>query len=139
MPDGGSYLPRMPPRSPLIWAYTYRLVPPQPAEKLRAVRTLLAQEHRTAARRAAIWEGRLVVDERIAHILVLSDSTYLDHEVNQRLEDALRAIDAGFAVTVPLAVPGVGHGHARTNTKPVANKVATKVARKVAKKVARKK
>jgi hypothetical protein len=122
----------MPPRSPLIWAYTYRLVPPQPAEKLRAVRALLAHEHRAAARRAAIWEGRLVVDERIAHILVLSDSPNLDHEVNQRLEDALRAIDAGFAVTVPLAVPGAVHGHTRTNAKKVAKPVAKPVAKKTA-------
>lgn len=123
--------------SPVIWAYTYRLVPPQPASKLRAVKALLAKEHRAAKQRAAVWEGRLVVDERIAHILVLSDSPNLDHEVNQRLEDALRAIDAGFAVTVPLAVPRIGRALPRSL--PAAAKVVrkTKVAPKVALKAKR--
>lgn len=90
----------------MIWAYTYRLVPPQSADRLRKVKALLEHEHREATRRAGTWEGRLVTDERISHILVLSDSPDLDHEVNQRLERELQAIDADFAVTVPLAVSG---------------------------------
>jgi hypothetical protein len=94
----------MTPLPPLIWAYSYRLVPPQPAEILRKVKTLLDREHRDATKRDATWEGRFVVDERIAHILVLSDSPDLDLAVNHRIEAALRAIDAGYAVTVPLAV-----------------------------------
>ncbi len=92
-----------PPR--IIWAYSYRLVPPLPVAQLRKVKALLEQEHRDAVKRDATWEGRLVVDERIAHILVLSDTPDLDLAANHRIEAALRAVDAGYAVTVPLAVP----------------------------------
>ncbi len=92
----------LPPR--VIWAYTYRLVPPQSAERLHKVKAMLAHEHREAVARDGTWEGRMVVDDRVAHILVLSDSPDLDLDVNKRLEAELRAIDSGFAVTVPLAV-----------------------------------
>lgn len=87
-----------------IWAYTYTLVPPRSAEELRSIRKVLDNERRAAAVRDARWEARLVNDERISHILVLSDSPDVDVEVNNRLEAALRAIGAGFAITVPMAV-----------------------------------
>jgi hypothetical protein len=94
----------LPPR--IIWAYTYRLTPPQSAARLRKVKALLVQEHREAVLREGTWEGRMVVDERVAHILVLSDSPDLGRDVNKRLEAEFRAIDSGFAVTVPFAVNG---------------------------------
>ncbi len=87
-----------------IWAYTYRLVPPQSPERLARIKALLKHEAAEATLREGTWKGRLVVDERVANILVISDSPKLDHEVNQRLEAELRLIDAQFAVTVPLAV-----------------------------------
>ena len=87
-----------------IWAYRYRLMPPQSPDRLHKIRALLAQESREAVRRNGVWQARVVVEDRASHILVLSDSPDLDLQVNQRLEDALRAIDAAFAVTVPLAV-----------------------------------
>jgi hypothetical protein len=92
------------PRKKIIWAYSYQLVPPQPADKLREVKSLLDREHHAAKAREGTWEGRLVVDERIAAILVLSDSPELDVESNKRVEHALRAVNAGFSVTVPMAV-----------------------------------
>lgn len=95
-----------PPRA--IWAYTYRLTPPQSAERLRKVKAMLAKEHREAVARDGMWEGRMVVDERVANILVLSDSPDLDREVNRRLEAELRAIDSGFAVTLPFEFHGNG-------------------------------
>ncbi len=94
-----------PPTRP-IWAYTYRLVPPQSPERLRRIKALLEHEGRQAVLRDGTWKGQLVVDERVANILVISDSPKLDHEANVRLEAELRAIDAGFAVTVPLEVEG---------------------------------
>lgn len=96
----------LPPR--VIWAYTYRLTPPQSASRLRKVKAMLVEEHREAVLREGTFEGRMVVDERVAHILVLSDSPDLDRDVNKRLEAELRAIDSGFAVTVPFAVDGDG-------------------------------
>lgn len=95
-----------PPRA--IWAYTYRLTPPQSAERLRKVKAMLAREHREAVARDGTWEGRMVVDERVANILVLSDSPDLDRDVNRRLEAELRAIDSGFAVTLPFEFHGNG-------------------------------
>lgn len=97
----------LPPR--VIWAYTYRLTPPQSAERLRKVKAMLAKAHRDAVARDGTWEGRMVVDERVANILVLSDSPDLDRDVNRRLEAELRAIDSGFAVTLPFEFHGEGH------------------------------
>lgn len=89
----------------VLWAYTYRLDPPQPAARLKGVRVLLAREHAAATERAGTWEGRLVSDERVSHILVLADSPDLTAEVNKRLEIALQSISAGFNVTVPMVLP----------------------------------
>lgn len=92
-------------RAPIIWAYTYRLDPPQPAARLKGVRLLLEREHAAAAERAGTWEGRLVADDRVSHILVLSDTPDLTSEANRRLEIALQLIDARFVLTVPMVVP----------------------------------
>lgn len=96
----------MTPPTRTLWAYTYRLDPPQTVTRLKAVRALLEREHTAALSRTGTWEGRLVVDDRISHILVLSDSPQLDGDVNRRLETALRALDASFALTVPMAISG---------------------------------
>jgi len=74
--------------------------------RLRRIRALLAEEHALVAADQGTWEGRLVVDERVAHILVLSDSPDMTRDVNQRIEVELTRLGAGFSVTVPLAVPG---------------------------------
>lgn len=101
----GPYVPVM--TSPLtpLWAYTYKLVPPQSASRLKAIRALLAREHADAKTRDARWEGRLVVDDRISHILVVSESPELDLAVNQRIEAKLRALKADFELTVPMPMP----------------------------------
>lgn len=92
-------------KPPIIWAYTYRLEPPQPPARLKAVKVLLEREHAAAAARAGTWEGRLVADDRVSHILVLSDSPDLTSEPNRRLEIALQSIEARFSLTVPMVVP----------------------------------
>lgn len=92
----------------LIWAYSYRLAPPRGAAKLRALRTLLGEVNNASLTDAGMFQGRLVVGGRIAHILVLSDSPELDREVNRRIEAELHTLDATFSVTVPLAVSDHG-------------------------------
>jgi hypothetical protein len=87
-----------------IWAYTYELDAPQSVESLDEIEALLDSERFSARERAGTWVGRLVVDDRIAHILVLSDSPDLDLDANKRLERALRALNAHFSLTVPMAV-----------------------------------
>jgi hypothetical protein len=86
------------------WAYAYQIVPPQPEDRLRAVKVLLDHEGAQARVRERTWEGRFVVEQQVTHILVVSDSPDQDLEVNQRLEEELRGLEAGFALTVPMAV-----------------------------------
>ena len=87
-----------------IWAYAYEIVPPQAELRLRAIRTLLDQEHSDATLRARTWEGRLVRQQQISHIMVVSDSPDQDREVNRRLEAELKELQAGFSLTAPMAV-----------------------------------
>jgi hypothetical protein len=89
---------------PVIWAYTYKIDPPQPPERLNAIKDLLDRESAAARTRAATWEARLVVDERISHILVLSDTPDLSSEANRRLELELKGLQAAYSLTVPMAV-----------------------------------
>src|SRR5688572_29314804 len=87
-----------------IWAYSYEFTPPQPEVRLRAIKTLLEQEHLEATADARKWEGRLVVSHEVTHILVVSDSPDQDREVNRRLAAALRNLAAAYSITVPLGV-----------------------------------
>src|SRR5688572_19402934 len=87
-----------------IWAYSYEFTPPQPEVRLRAIKTLLEQEHLEATSDARKWEGRLVVSHEVTHILVVSDSPDQDREVNRRLAAALRNLEAAYSITVPLGV-----------------------------------
>lgn len=87
-----------------MWAYAYEIVPPQPEERLRAIKTLLDQEHSDARRGARAWAGRLVLEPLVTHILVVTDSPEPNREVNRKLEAELLQLQAGFSVTTPLAV-----------------------------------
>jgi hypothetical protein len=86
------------------WAYAYQIVPPQPEDRLHAVKLMLDHEGAQAKVREQTWEGRFVVEQQVTHILVVSDSPDLDLDVNQRLEAELRGLEVGFALTVPMAV-----------------------------------
>jgi len=94
---------RTPPTKP-IWAYAYKFLPPQPAARLRAIKLLLDRAHTDAQRGARTWTGRVVVEEQITHILIVSDSPEQNHDVNRRLEAKLLELDAGFSMTMPVAV-----------------------------------
>jgi hypothetical protein len=87
-----------------IWAYAYQIVPPQPAERLHTITALLDREAMDAKTQARTWQGRLVAEEHVTHILVVSDSPEQDLEANHRVEAELRDLEAGFSVTVPMAL-----------------------------------
>lgn len=87
-----------------MWAYGYAITPPQPESRLAAIQALLDSEHTTAKGHARTWEGRFVHEEEVTHILVVTDSPDQHQAVNQKLEAALSAIEAGYALTAPLAV-----------------------------------
>ena len=87
-----------------IWAYAYEIVPPQPEDRLRAIKALLDDEHSAARRAARTWAGSVVLEQQMTHILVVSDSPEQNHEVNARLEAELKELKAGFSLTAPMAV-----------------------------------
>ena len=87
-----------------VWAYAYQILPSQSAARLHSIKTLLAHAHTEAQRDARTWTGRVVVEEQVTHILIVSDSPEQNHEVNRRLEAKLEELNAGFAMTVPVAV-----------------------------------
>ena len=91
-----------------IWAYAYQILPPQGAQRLHAIKTLLDHAHTEAQRGERTWTGRVVVEEQITHILIVSDSPEQNHEVNRQLEAKLQELKAGFAITVPVAVSDEG-------------------------------
>jgi hypothetical protein len=89
-----------------IWAYAFRIAPPQTRSRLRAVGALLDEEHSAAQDASRTWAGRLTLGKRVTHILIVSDSLARSRKVNRRLEVELRRLKVGFAVTEPVALPG---------------------------------
>jgi len=87
-----------------LWAYAYQIVPPQRSSRLATIRTLLRDETATARGGARTWSGRLVLERRATHILIVSDAPGRNHSINRRLEAELERLDAAFSVTEPLAV-----------------------------------
>ena len=85
-----------------IWAYAYQLSPPQLADRLRSIQPLLDDEQIDARRSGRTWTGRVVPEERITHILVVSDSPEQDHEGNRRLESELKELKARFSISPAL-------------------------------------
>jgi hypothetical protein len=87
-----------------IWVYGYQIVPPQTEGRMEPIRALLDDENSNARLGARTWNGRFVHEERITHILVVSDSPDQDREVNRRLESALKELEACFSVTAAMVV-----------------------------------
>lgn len=87
-----------------IWAYAYQILPPQAADSLGAIQTLLDHEHADAQRGARTWGGRVVLEPQVTLILVVSDSPEQNREVNRKLQAELQALPARFSITTPMAV-----------------------------------
>lgn len=87
-----------------LWAYAYQIVPPQAEDRLRTIKTLLDHERADAQRGARTWVGRVVLEQQMTHILVVSDSPEQNREVNRKLEAALKELKAGFSMTAPMTV-----------------------------------
>lgn len=87
-----------------MWAYAYQILPPQTADRLGSIQKTLDHAHADAQRDARTWTARVVLEQQITHILVVSDSPEQNQEVNSRLEATLKELEARFAVTAPMAV-----------------------------------
>ena len=116
---------RPPPAPRTVWAYAYQIVPPQPEDRLHSLRTLLDQERTDALSGARTWDGRLVTEQQVTHILIVSDSPELDLEANRHLEAELRKLKAGFAITAPLAASDEKAPPAVANMVPEADQQGT--------------
>ncbi len=90
----------------ILWAYAYQIVPPQPSGRLGPIRALLRNATAAARGGARTWSGRLVLERRATHILIVSDAHGRNHPINRQLESELEGLAAAFSVTAPLAVRG---------------------------------
>jgi tRNA/tmRNA/rRNA uracil-C5-methylase (TrmA/RlmC/RlmD family) len=90
--------------SKTIWTYAFQIEPPQTEHRLRTIKTLLEQEQADAERHARTWVGRVVREQQITHILVVSDSPEQSRDVNRRLEAEFKALAVGFSISAPMVV-----------------------------------
>ena len=93
-----------------LWAYAYRIVPPQPSRRLGPIRALLKDETAAARGGARTWSGRLVLERHATHILIVSDAPGRNQSINRLLEAELERLEAAFSVTEPLAAGGNAAG-----------------------------
>ena len=91
-------------RSGCVWAYAYRITPPQPKQRLDTIQALLDHEHGVALQEARSWAGRLVLERRATRILIVSDSPDQERAVDHRLASEVRRLQATLIRTVPLEI-----------------------------------
>lgn len=87
-----------------LWAYAYEIVPPKVDGQMKAIRALLEEEHLKARSAARTWAGRLVSEQQVTHILVVSDSPDQGTEFNRQIEKRLKDLRASFTLGLPAAV-----------------------------------
>lgn len=87
-----------------VWTYAYELKRPLPRAELATISKVLTRAHRDAQLTSSTWSGRLVAEEVITHILVVSDDSGFDKEISQQLETELLRLRAEYVRTLPLAV-----------------------------------
>ena len=94
-----------------LWAYAYKIVPPQQSQNLGTIRALLKDETAAAQGSTRVWSGRLVLEPDATHILIVSDDIRgRDHPINRQIEAELEKLEAAYDVTEPLAVAGHAAG-----------------------------
>jgi len=99
-----------------LWAYAYLIVLPQPKGLIAALKVMVEQENIDAELVPRIWTGTFVLESRITHILIVSDSPGQNRGINQKIENELKRVEAEFFITEPMTIPGhpdvVGEPHA---------------------------
>jgi hypothetical protein len=100
----------------MLWVYAYQIVPPQPSGRLGTIRMLLRDGTAAARSGARTWSGRLVLERRATHILIVSDGPGRNDLINRRLEVEMGRLDTECFVTEPLAVASHAGGAARLAT-----------------------
>jgi hypothetical protein len=93
-----------------LWAYAYLIVPPQSRTRLSTIKRIVDHENAAAEGGVHIWTGRIVLEKRITHILIVSDSPEQNRGINQKLEVELNRIKAEFFQTNPMTIPDYPDG-----------------------------
>jgi len=93
---------------PALWAYAYEIVPPRASDHMKVIQGFLEEERERAQKTAQTWSGRLVSEQQVTHILVVSDSPDLGGDANRRLEQRLKRLKATFSRTVPMRLAADG-------------------------------
>jgi hypothetical protein len=89
-----------------IWAYAFRIVPPQSKNRLRAIRVLIEAEHSASRDGSRTWTGRFIHGSRTTAILIVTDSLERSRAVNRKLEAEFKRLKVDFSVTEPVELPG---------------------------------
>jgi hypothetical protein len=87
-----------------VWVYAVEIVPPVPKRRLDTIQALLDHEHAVARTAARTWAGRLVLERRVTHILIVSDSPGQERVVNHALESELSRLQATYTLTEPMEI-----------------------------------
>src|SRR2546430_6424440 len=90
------------------WVYAYKLEPLQPDARFHKIKALLGKAHVAARRAARMWASRIVVETRVSHILIVSDSPSRQRAVNRALEKELKLLGLRFVVNEPVPLPAEG-------------------------------
>ena len=90
----------------MLWAYAYLILPRQARHRLTTIRTMVKDENHAAEQDVRIWTGRLVLERRITHLLIVSDSPTQSRGINRRLASELKRLKAEFFLTKPMAIRG---------------------------------
>src|SRR2546426_890806 len=85
--------------------YAYRLEPLQPDARFHKIKALLGKAHVAARHAARMWASRIVVETRVSHILIVSDSPSRQRAVNRALEKELKHLGLRFLVNQPVPLP----------------------------------
>ena len=97
-------LPKHRPRASESWAYAYQLNPPQPEPRFAKLKMLLRRARQAARRDGHLWTGRIVMEDRITHILVVTDAPDEVRAVDRAIDAELKRLKMGFAITGPARV-----------------------------------
>jgi len=90
---------------PTHWVYAYQIEPPQPDAHFDKIKVLLRRAHFRAGRADRMWAGRVVLQTRVSHILIVSDSPSQGRAANRALEAQLKRQGVRFSVSEPVSLP----------------------------------
>lgn len=87
-----------------LWTYAYELRPPHAVRRMKAIRALLQEANGGATKEDRKWTARLVLENQVTHLLIVSDTPERDRDINRRIEGALKELDVRYSVTPPMPV-----------------------------------